>query len=200
MQAFAQVTSSAVDTPAPLKNFLASKELARIQTIPAADNGVQDIHWVALSPPGWQPQQVLTPIPLGDMQDDDPRAKKIMASIQAEWDKAPAVSTLPEGLVRIYGFPVMPKNKAKTTRKIILAPYYGSCMHSPPPPANQRIAVTLASAIPTSMFQFPIWVVGHLVVRTQKIDGVQVAYAMDTATWQAYDYLKYPMRPYRLPF
>jgi len=198
--ASAQDARTAPAAPHPLERLLAEGEAARSRSIPKPEDGVRDMQWSEFSPRGWKPALTLDKARVSGWKDDDPRAVKLMADLQKDWQKAPAVTALPDGLIRIYGYPAMPEGEARTTKKIILAPYYGSCVHSPPPPANQLIFVDLKTEIPATMYQFPIWVTGRIAAKSKSINRVRAAYSMDDAKWEPYLYLKYPMRRYRLPF
>jgi hypothetical protein len=66
--------------------------------------------------------------------------------------------------------------------EFFLVPYYGACIHVPPPPPNQIIYVKLAKGIKTPEIWDPFWLKG--VVRTHKVSNAVAgaAYTMDQAT------------------
>jgi hypothetical protein len=103
--------------PHPLERLLAEGEAARSRSIPKPEDGVRDMQWSEFSPRGWKPALTLDKTRVGGWKDDDPRALKLMAELQKDWQKAPAVTALPDGLIRIYGYPAMPEGEAKTTKK-----------------------------------------------------------------------------------
>ena len=49
--------------------------------------------------------------------------------------------------------------------EFLLVPYFGACIHVPPPPANQIVYVTTETSFPTTKVFKPVWVTG--VIRTQ---------------------------------
>lgn len=183
----------------PLAALRARAEAARLGSIPAPPAGVRELPWRALSPPGWNPQQVLDRLGVSRLLDDDPAAPAIMAEVRRAWQLAPAVTTLGPMPVRLTGFPVMPDAASTPTRQIILAPYYGACVHSPTPAPNQMVLVTLDRPLPREMYQFPIWVTGSLTVKSAGTRHGRVAYRMVDAAWEAYPYQKHPLPAYRLP-
>ena len=122
-----------------------------------------------------------------------------MAEVRREWEKAPPVVGLDNTQVRLTGFPVMLDDAAGPTRKFILAPYYGACIHAPTPAPNQMVVVTLNHDLPREMYQFPIWVSGTISVRPTSTRHGRVAYQMTGAKWEPYPYQKYPRPQYQLP-
>ena len=48
--------------------------------------------------------------------------------------------------IRLSGFAVPLDLAGDKVRRFLLVPYYGACIHLPPPPANQIVDVTLAKA------------------------------------------------------
>ena len=189
-------TSNAQDA---LNTLRQQAELARQRTVPPPPAGVIELQWQELSPAGWNPKKTLDRLGVAALEDDDPRAPAIMAEIRREWEQAPAVNGAPAKPVRMLGFPVMPDNAAGNTRQVILAPYYGACMHNPTPAANQMVLVTLRDDMPRSMYQYPVWITGKLQIKNSSTRQGRVAYSMADAIWEAYPFKKYPMPQYQWP-
>jgi hypothetical protein len=66
--------------------------------------------------------------------------------------------------VRIPGFVVPLETDGKTIREFLLVPYFGACIHVPPPPANQLIHVMPDKPVPDKWNMVPVWVNGILTV------------------------------------
>lgn len=134
----------------------------------ASGDAFAAITWDDLIPPDWIPEELFKGLfddvdPDG-MQDADPRAIEIMARIREEWDKAPAVAGMDGRRVRIPGF-VVPLDVAdRQIGEFLLVPYFGACIHVPPPPANQLIHVLPDEPIPAAWNMAPVWVSGVLSV------------------------------------
>lgn len=122
-----------------------------------------------------------------------------MAQISRAWQSAPVMSKAVDGPIRLTGFAVMPKAATDASDTVILVPYYGACIHTPPPPPNQMVRVKFRKQIPTSMYQFPILVTGKLQFKSGFTEHGRVAYQINNATWEPYPYLKHPMPKYQLP-
>ena len=126
----------------------------------AADD-YKEIKWEGLVPKGWDPAKDLKALDLGKLQDSDPRAMEALEKMRALWDAAPTEPTLAGAKVRLPGFAIPLEVKGNKVSEFLLVPYFGACIHSPPPPANQIIhAVTAKPARLRSMD--PVWVNGTL--------------------------------------
>ena len=58
------------------------------------------------------------------------------------WDNASVLKTLDGQTVKIPGYVVPLEAIQDAMREFLLVPYFGACIHSPPPPANQIVHVT----------------------------------------------------------
>ena len=143
-------------------------EAAKEKTATKAGKGTaasfREISWDDLIPADWDPQKFFDDLQLDDLQDNDPRAMEIMARMREEWDRAPVVERLSGQSVRIPGFVVPLEGDGRTIREFLLVPYFGACVHVPPPPANQLIHVIPDKPVPAGMNMSPVWVNGVLKV------------------------------------
>jgi hypothetical protein len=97
------------------------------------------------------------------LSDADPRAATLLKKLREAWDNAPTNPALEGQGVRIPGF-VVPLEEGKDGMKgFLLVPYFGACIHSPPPPANQIIHVLPKTPVPGLRSMDPVWVSGPLV-------------------------------------
>ncbi len=75
-------------------------------------------------------------------------------------------------LVRIPGFVVPIDDFQEEGAEFLLVPYYGACVHTPPPPPNQIVMVTMAGKKSIKMNLFDaVWLSGRL-----KISSVESPY------------------------
>jgi hypothetical protein len=158
-----------------------------------------DLSWAALSPPGYRAQAVLDRLGVNELEDRDARAEAILSEVRRLWQKAPPITRMPDGPVRMTGFPVMLSDGDEPVTHILLVPYYGACIHSPPPPANQAVLVALDRELPRKMYQFPIWVTGELTHKPEMTTHGRVLYRMRSASWQPHPWPRQPLPVYRLP-
>jgi uncharacterized protein len=90
----------------------------------------------------------------------------------------PEVSALAGRRVRIPGFIVPLEDEASEVSEFLLVPYYGACIHSPPPPPNQMIYVKMVGgAVPVDLFT-PMTIEGELTVSTVDSPYGKVGYVI----------------------
>jgi len=130
------------------------------------------ISWAELVPKGWDPMKDFRNIDLGKLDDSDPRANEMLMKLQEAFDKAPVNAEMDGVEVKIPGFIVpLEENQGEIT-EFLLVPYFGACIHTPPPPANQVLHV-----LPKQPARFrsmdTVWVSGKLrTVRDESMMGV----------------------------
>jgi hypothetical protein len=77
-------------------------------------------------------------------------------------DNAPIVPALNGTRVRIAGFLVPLDGIKGQITEFLLVPYFGACIHTPPPPANQIIHVVPAKPYKLDQGMDAVWINGTL--------------------------------------
>lgn len=148
--------------------------------------GIVDLEWEDLMPKGWNPRDALKGIDLASLSDNDPRANELLARLREDTDKAPVVKALDGRKVRLAGFTVTLERNDKGIREFLLVPYFGACIHTPPPPANQIVHVLPGTPVPPDQAIFPVWVTGTLrTVAAVTAEGA-TGYRIDNAQVEPY--------------
>ena len=129
---------------------------------PAVSAAYKDTTWEALVPADWNPGKELGSLDLGALSDADPRATKALEQLRAAWNNAPVVSSLNGSRVRIPGFIVPLENQRGQITEFLLVPYFGACIHTPPPPSNQIIHVLPVKPLKNEQTMDAVWVSGVL--------------------------------------
>lgn len=119
----------------------------RAGTSPSATAPFSDLQWPALVPTGWDPLRPYRNLPLGALDDADPKARALLQQMRETWANAPTNQALDGTRIRILGYVVPLEANKGELREFLLVPYAGACIHTPPPPANQIIHVSLATAL-----------------------------------------------------
>ncbi|MFN0162491.1 MAG: DUF3299 domain-containing protein [Burkholderiales bacterium] len=122
----------------------------------------REIDWEKLVPPGWDPAAAFKGLDLANLKDGDPRAMEAMARVQEAWDQAPLNQEMHNIKVRIPGFVVPLERRGTLIYEFLLVPYFGACIHTPPPPANQIIHVFPARPVTDVIAMDPVWVSGPI--------------------------------------
>jgi hypothetical protein len=128
---------------------------------PAAAASYKETTWEALMPADWNPARDFEKLNLGSLSDSDPRAIKALEQLRLAMDNAPVVPALNGTRIRIPGF-LVPLDIARgQVSEFLLVPYFGACIHTPPPPANQIIHVFPSKPYKADAME-PVWVSGTL--------------------------------------
>ena len=91
--------------------------------------------------------------------------------------------------VRIPGFIVpLESDEGGLLAEFFLVPYFGACIHVPPPPPNQIVYVTVDPAFNLESMWEPFWIEGTM--RTQGHASVigTTAYSLEASTIEKYEY------------
>lgn len=88
---------------------------------------------------------------------------------------------------KVPGFMVPLDDDADTVNEFLLVPYVGACIHTPPPPPNQIVHVTMDGGKKTKInFWDPVWVQGKLEVQTVKSPYGDVSFKMNAKLIEPY--------------
>ena len=143
---------------------------------PAGAAKAQEISWDDLIPAGWDPAAQFSDLideGAAGWQDTDPRAQQLYQRLREVWDNAPVVPEMAGKNIRLPGYVVSIEETKDGMTEMLLVPNFGACIHTPPPPANQIIHVTLPK--PEKGFESldAVWITGPLeVVHTDSELGV----------------------------
>ncbi|MEF8751760.1 MAG: DUF3299 domain-containing protein [Candidatus Accumulibacter necessarius] len=96
------------------------------------------------------------------LKDNDPKAQEALEKMRSAWDQAPVETALNGQRVRIAGFVVPLERKGEQILEFLLVPYFGACIHVPPPPANQIIHVIPEKPVTGMRTMDAMWVSGTL--------------------------------------
>jgi len=177
---------SCASLPLAANDYKVGDHLVKPGTAPGADAKYKPTDWDALVPKGWDPMKDFKDANFGLMQDGDPRAQEFLIKLQDVWEKAPVEPSLDGARVRIAGF-IVPLESAKgKVSEFLLVPYFGACIHVPPPPANQIIHVTPDKPLEGSRMMDAVWVNGVLhTIRSTNRAGMGMASAGYTMSAQS---------------
>jgi uncharacterized protein len=148
--------------------------------------GYTEIEWQELMPAKWlkeAQEAAWGPRPSPKLQDGTPEADEAMAKARKHLDEAPVSKARLGQKVRIAGYVVPLDAVRNQKREFLLVPYFGACIHVPPPPANQIILIQPTKS--SKMKQIPesmsvVWVEGKLQeARVPTSAGVS-GYALET--------------------
>jgi hypothetical protein len=144
-------------------------------------NNVLQVDWDELLPPG-APEQADSwpPAPQHNyLGESAPAAKQTGSS---------AVNPDLHGLtLRIPGFIVpLDFDSAGRVVQFFLVPYYGACIHVPPPPPNQIVYVTAAKPFQVKDGTDAYWITGQMRVERKRTAMASASYSMTATKVEVY--------------
>lgn len=149
---------------------------------------VRELEWKDLIPADYQPEKVYMRLMEEAMalDDSDPAAADLMDQLKATWSNAPVRKDLNGQTVKLPGFVVPLQDDGKTVTEFLLVPYFGACIHTPPPPSNQIVFVRSDEGYPSEDLFDPVWVTGKLSVERFDSDIGDAGYALASAAIAPY--------------
>lgn len=146
----------------------------------------RELRWDDLMPKDWDPAKAFQGMDLNALQDNDPRANAAMDKLKEAWKKAPANPAVKGLKIRMPGFIVPLELGKMDVSEFLLVPYFGACIHTPPPPANQVIHVTASSPFKAKTGMDAVWVEGVLEIGNHNSVLGDAAYLIRGAAVSAY--------------
>ena len=132
----------------------------------------KEVYWEDLVPKGF----VVPPAPInhdGNMTQAQPNA--------------PLVESLNNEMVKIPGFVVPLEGDGDLITEFLLVPYFGACVHVPPPPSNQIVYVIFSEGVPIDNLYDAVWVTGKLSTQGWSGDIASVGYRLSGMTVSAFE-------------
>lgn len=148
----------------------------------------RETRWYELGPKDWDPYKEARELRRqGKSYDDsDPKAAELLRRLRDLWDNAPINPALDGAAVRIPGY-VVPLEESKSgMTQFLLVPYFGACIHTPPPPSNQILHVTAARPLAKLHSMENVWVSGRLHASRSDSSMGMSSYAMDVDVVEPY--------------
>ncbi|AYR25379.1 DUF3299 domain-containing protein [Herbaspirillum rubrisubalbicans] len=149
-------------------------------------DGYQEIAWESLIPKDWDPMAPFKGLKLDQLSDDDPRADAALWKAKKYWKEAPVDPSMEGKPVRLPGFVVSLDREGEALKEFLLVPYFGACIHVPPPPANQIIHVRSAKAVKNVRTMDAVWISGVLKVERSDSSMGASSYSMKAVSVQPY--------------
>jgi hypothetical protein len=162
--------------------------LATVLAASVAEPPAEELSWDALVPEDFNPEALFEKYDLDQMEDSDPRAEAFMRELKAVWKVAPVVEELAGKWVKMPGFVVPLETRGDEVSSFFLVPYFGACIHVPPPPANQMIHVRLPQqgGLAADNLYEAVWVIGRLKIEHTSNELGAAGYSIDNARVEPY--------------
>ncbi|KAA5837887.1 DUF3299 domain-containing protein [Pseudomonas chlororaphis] len=148
----------------------------------------RDLAWSEMIPPD-APAEVPNMQPLHDLsQMSDALAAESAPAAKQDMPNAPVVQSLDGLSVRLPGYivPLEVSEEGRTT-EFLLVPYFGACIHVPPPPSNQIVHVKSAVGVKLDELYQPYWIEGPMQVKASTSDIADAGYQMEAEKIYVYE-------------
>lgn len=109
---------------------------------------------------------------------ENPPAIDHQNSMAQQNPNAPVVEELHGQTVKIPGFVVPLEGDNDSLTEFLLVPYFGACIHVPPPPSNQIVYVKFEEGVPVDNLYDAVWVTGVLSTKNWTGDIASVGYRL----------------------
>jgi hypothetical protein len=166
------------DQLAPNPGKAKNKSASPGSPAPGSAAAYKEKNWDDLMPRNWDPMASLKGLKLENLKDSDPRAMEALEKMREAWSNAPVEPALNGERIRIPGFVIPLEKSGNKVREFLLVPYFGACIHTPPPPPNQIIHVKAARPVANMRTMDTMWVSGVMQVRSVESEFGQAGYQL----------------------
>nr|WP_054900962.1 MULTISPECIES: DUF3299 domain-containing protein [unclassified Pseudomonas] len=148
----------------------------------------RELDWPALIPEG---APIIPPqlTPLHDMsQLSNALSVESAPPARQQAPDAPVVKSLDGQQIKLPGYivPLEVSEEGRTT-EFLLVPYYGACIHVPPPPSNQIVHIFSEMGVRVEDLYQPYWIEGKMQVRASSSELADAGYQMEAEKIYAYE-------------
>jgi hypothetical protein len=152
-----------------------------VVNVAEASDNYKEIEWIELMPADdlqalLNPPKFLADIEdgssndsveaLGNLGESDDQVKRFEEALKS----TRVIEAFDQRRIRIPGFIVpLESNEQQQVTQFFIVPYFGACLHLPPPPPNQIIYVEYSDGLELTTLYDPYWFEGTLAIdHTQK--------------------------------
>ena len=147
----------------------------------------KELTWSEMIPPD-APTEVPDMTPLHDLSQLGNLNPEAAPAARQDLPDAPVVPALNGQLIRLPGYivPLEVSENGRTT-EFLLVPYFGACIHVPPPPSNQIVHVTSKEGVKLDELYQPYWIEGAMQVKPSTSELADAGYQMDAQKIYVYE-------------
>ena len=149
-----------------------------------AQTDAAEVSWDDLVPEGFEPPEnplaEMTREQIDKLFDGSEESSRELAKLEEDMAYAPTVAGLDGKKVKIPGYVVPLEFDGQTElNEFLLVPYYGACIHTPPPPANQVVHALPQSPITVENTYDPVFAIGVIRTKTSSTNLAETGYTLE---------------------
>lgn len=157
----------------------------------APPEGFKEIQWENLIPPGSSDEEIYARFDerIAEVEPGTPEADAVYEELQSEYDNQPVNPEIAGEAIQLAGFVAPLTYSGELVTEFLLVPYFGACIHVPPPPPNQTIMVSLddGQGLTVEDSWGAVWVTGSLTIEGADTDLAKAGYTITGAQTGPYD-------------
>ncbi|MEP1144786.1 MAG: DUF3299 domain-containing protein [Henriciella sp.] len=194
----AQIAAELIDAqteepaPEPEQDLESSNRLAAAgaKANDLVSRGVRELGWEELLPEGEEEKLAqLYQQQMSMLYSGGPIAEGSAGDQMIQIGTFNTVKELNETKVRIPGYTVPFEFGANAEiKEFLLVPYYGACLHAPPPPPNQTVFAMTEEPIKLRDLAQAVWIEGTIFTQTQESELADAAYTIRVDKVEIYEY------------
>ncbi len=121
---------------------------------------------------------------MGALQTEDEAATRYFSALKS----SRVVAEFDGETVKIPGFIVpLESNEEQKVTEFFIVPYFGACLHLPPPPPNQMVYAQVKEGIAVEELEAPFWFEGKVSIEQTDNAIGSAAYALSVANHYPYE-------------
>lgn len=179
-----------IPEPKPAEESSSRLAAAGAEANDLMSRGIQEIGWEELMPDGEEERLAeLYQSQMAMLYSGGGIAEGSAADTMVQIGTFNTVPELNETKVRIPGYTVPFEYGSKAEiSEFLLVPYYGACLHAPPPPPNQTVFVVTDKPIKLKDLAQAVWIEGTIYTQTQESELADAAYTIKVDKVEVYEY------------
>ncbi|MBV1786654.1 DUF3299 domain-containing protein [Marinobacterium sp. D7] len=161
-----------------------------IQAATLNGEAVTEITWDELMPPDYTltvEDLYGSDVDINNIDDYDSSAQSMLDHMQQVLSSAPVVEEMNGRMVRIPGFVVPLGGEDQLIDHFFLVPYFGACIHSPPPPSNQIIDTHYEPGTRLESLYDAVWITGRLTIERVTTELGTAGYRLEAFQIEPYE-------------
>ncbi|RDE22471.1 DUF3299 domain-containing protein [Motiliproteus coralliicola] len=140
---------------------------------------VRALDWNDLMPAGFSDEALFADYDVSSFDDGDPEGQRRYEEFQEILQSAPVIESLDGQLISLPGFALPLEGDYEATSLFLLVPYFGACIHVPPPPSNQIVLVRADPGVKIETLFAPVKVSGRIRIESTDTGIAHAGYTMD---------------------